>query len=179
MAKTGLLVIDMQVGLFEGEPPRHDADGVVSRINALARAVRAKGGSVVLVQHEDDEAYAHGSREWQLLPTLDRCPEDLKVRKTACDSFYRSDLDKVLRERGIDRLLVTGCATDFCVDTTIRSAASKDYEVIVVADGHTTKDRPHITAEAVIAHHNWVWSNLILPGRVIRVMPTVELLAHL
>jgi nicotinamidase-related amidase len=179
MAKTGLLVIDMQVGLFEGKVPRHDADGVVERINTLACAVRAKGGSVVFVQHEDDEAYSHGSREWQLLPTLDRRPGDVYVRKTACDSFYRSDLDKVLRERGIGRLLATGCATEFCVDTTIRSAASKDYEVIVVADGHTTKDRPHIAAEAVIAHHNWVWSNLILPGRVIRVMPTAELLAHL
>jgi nicotinamidase-related amidase len=177
MAKTGLLVIDMQVGLFEGEPPRHDADGVVSRINALARAVRAKGGSVVLVQHEDDEAYAHGSREWQLLPTLDRSPEDLKVRKTACDSFYRSDLDKVLRERGIDRLLVTGCATDFCVDTTIRSAASKDYEIVVVADGHTTKDRSHLKAEAIIAHHNWMWARLILPGRPVAVAKAEELLS--
>jgi len=179
MARTGLLVIDMQVGLFEGESPRHNADDVIRRINALARAVRGKGGSVVLVQHEGDEAYAHGSREWQLLPTLDRCPEDLKVRKTACDSFYRSDLDKLLRERGIDRLLVTGCATDFCVDTTIRSAASKDYEIIVVADGHTTKDRSHLKAEAIITHHNWMWENLILPARPVKVVPTSEVLGAL
>ena len=38
-------------------------------------------------------------------------------------------------------LLVTGCATDFCVDTTVRVAASRDYEIVVVADGHTTADR--------------------------------------
>ncbi len=178
MAKTGLLVIDMQVGLFQGEP-RHDADGVVERINALARAVRAKGGSVVFVQHEDEGAFARGDPMWQLLPTLDRRPGDAAVSKTACDSFYRSGLEMVLRERNIDRLLVTGCATDFCVDTTIRSAASKDYDIVVVADGHTTRNRPYLDAQTIITHHNAMWSNLILPGHPVRVAPTEELLFSL
>jgi nicotinamidase-related amidase len=178
MAKTGLLVIDMQVGLFQGEP-RYDAKGVVERINLLARAVRAKGGSVVFVQHEDEGAFACGEPMWQLLPTLDRHPGDATVGKTACDSFYRSDLDKVLRERNIDRLLVTGCATDFCVDTTIRSAASKDYDVIVVADGHTTRNRPYLDAQTIIRHHNAMWSSLILPGHPVRVASTTELLSSL
>ncbi len=175
---TALLVIDMQVGLFEGEP-RYDADGVVRRVNALARAVRAGGGAVVFVQHEDEGSLVHSAPGWQLLPTLDRRPEDATVCKTACDSFYRSDLDRVLCERKIKRLLVTGCATDFCVDTTIRSAASKDYEVVVVSDGHTTKDRPHLDAKTIITHHNWMWANLILPGRPVRVVPTNELVASL
>ena len=96
---TGLVVIDMQVGLFEGEPPCHDADGVVDRINALAVDTRAKGGSVFFVQHENDKSYAPGARLWQLLPTLDRQPEDVTVGKTACDCFYRSDLERRLRER--------------------------------------------------------------------------------
>jgi nicotinamidase-related amidase len=176
---TGLLVIDMQVGLFAGTPARHDADGVVARLNALASAVRAKGWPVVFVQHEDDGGLVWGSPEWQLLPALDVRPEDARVRKTACDSFYRSDLDRVLRALGVRRLLVGGCATDFCVDTTIRAAASKDYEVVVVADGHTTKDRAHATAQTIIAHHNWMWSNLILPGNPVRVVPTEALLTQM
>ncbi len=178
MAKTGLLVIDMQVGLFEGDP-RYDADGVIERINALAGAVRAAGGRVVFIQHEDDGAYVHGAPGWKLLSSLDSRPEDIYVRKTACDSFYRSDLEKVLRERGVERLLMTGCATDFCVDTTIRSAASKDYEVVAVADGHTTKNRPYLDAETIIRHHNSMWSGLILPGRPVKVLPTSELLGTL
>jgi nicotinamidase-related amidase len=176
--KTALLAVDMQVGLFEGEP-RHDADGVVARINALARAVRAKGGIVIFIQHEDDGTLTHGEPAWQVLPALDRRPDDPTVRKIACDSFYRSDLESILRERGITRLLMTGCATDFCVDTTIRSAASKEYEVVVIADGHTTKDRPHLPAEKIIEHHNWMWANLILPGRPVKVLPTSELLSTL
>jgi len=46
-----LLVIDMQVGLFTGAP-RHDADGVVGRINALGRVVRQSGGLVIFIQHD-------------------------------------------------------------------------------------------------------------------------------
>jgi nicotinamidase-related amidase len=178
MTKTGLLVIDMQVGLF-ADGLRVDAEGVVSRINALARAVRAGGGHVVFVQHEDEGSFVRGEPAWELLPTLDCQAGDATVSKTACDSFYRSDLDRVLRERGIRRLLVTGCATDFCVDTTIRSAASKDYDVIVVADGHTTKDRPHLDARTIITHHNSMWSNLILPEHPVRVVPARDLLADL
>ncbi len=40
-----LLVIDIQVGLFEGDPPRLDADGVIRRVNEIAKAVRTTGGS--------------------------------------------------------------------------------------------------------------------------------------
>jgi nicotinamidase-related amidase len=176
---TGLVVIDMQVGLFEGEPPCHDAVGVVERINTLARAVREKGGSVFLIQHENDTSYAPGARLWQLLPALDHQSGDVYVGKTACDCFYQSNLEESLHARGIDRLLVTGCATELCVDTTIRVAASKDYEVVVVGDGHTTKNRPVLKAEEIIAHHNWVWSILLIPGRSIKVVATAELLLNL
>src|SRR5215471_12124283 len=60
-----------------------------------------------------------------------------------------------------DRVLVTGWATDFCVDATVRSAVSIGHHVVVVGDGHTRSDRPHLDAPTVITHHNWVWSGLI------------------
>jgi hypothetical protein len=81
---TALLVIDMQTGLFEGEPPRHDAQGTVRRINAVARAVRATGGIVIFIQHED-KVMKPNSDAWQLLPALERSEADLTVRKKACD----------------------------------------------------------------------------------------------
>jgi len=176
----GLLVIDMQVGLFAGAS-RYDADGVVRRANDLAHAVRAKGGAVIFVQHDGAEKTGLEPQTpgWEVLPALDRRPTDLVVRKTACDSFYRSGLDAILRERKITRLLVTGCATDFCVDTTIRSAASKDYDVVVASDGHTTADRPHLSAEQIIEHHNRMWANLILPGHPVTVVKTEELLREI
>jgi nicotinamidase-related amidase len=176
-----LLVIDMQAGLFVPETPRHDADGTVERINALAAAVRRAGGTVVFVQHDGPpgDAFEPGNEGWRLLPSLDKQAGDPVVHKRACDAFYETDLGETLRARGSTRLLVTGCATDFCVDTTIRAAASRDYEVVVVEDGHTTADRPHVDALSVMRHHNWVWQNLIHPRVRIEVIPASVLVALL
>ena len=174
-----LLVIDMQVGLFVADTPRYDADGIVARINMLAAAVREAGGAVVFIQHDgpSGDTFEPGSEGWRLLPSLDRRVGDPVVHKRACDAFYETDLAETLRTRGATRLLVTGCATDFCVDTTIRAAASRDYEVVVVEDGHTTADRPHVDALSVMRHHNWVWQNLIHPRRPIEVIPARDLIA--
>jgi nicotinamidase-related amidase len=185
MSRSGggvvLLVIDMQVGLFVPETPRHDADGTVERINTLAAAVREAGGTVVFVQHDGPpgDTFEPGSEGWRLLPSLDRRAGDPVVHKRACDAFYETDLGATLQSRAATRLLVTGCATDFCVDTTIRAAASRDYDVVVVEDGHTTADRPHVDALSVMRHHNWVWRNLIHPRTRIEVVPTSDLVAGL
>jgi nicotinamidase-related amidase len=174
-----LLVIDMQVGLFGADTPRHDTEGTVGRINELARAVRRAGGVVVFVQHNGPpgDVFEPGRDGWRLLPALEQLPSDPVVHKRACDAFYETDLAQVLDRHGATRLMMTGCATDFCVDTTIRAAASRDYDVTVVEDGHTTADRPHVDALSVIRHHNWVWQNLIHPKVQVKVEPAARLVA--
>ena len=174
-----LLIVDMQVGCFAGEPPRFDPEGTVQRINALAAATRAEG-VVVFIQHTAaEDGFTRGSEAWQLLPTLDIRPEDIVMEKAACDSFLETGLDAMLTERGVSEVIIVGCATDFCVDTTIRSAASHGYSVVVAKDGHTTRDRPHLSAQGVITHHNYIWSDLLLPkGRKVRVITTEALLAE-
>ena len=176
-----LLVIDMQVGLFGADTPRHDAEGVVARINALAGAVRQASGIVIFVQHDGPpgDIFEPGSDGWRLLPSLERRDDDLVVHKRACDAFYETDLAEVLDKHGATRLIVTGCATDFCVDTTVRAAASRDYDMVVVEDGHTTADRPHVDSVSVIRHHNWVWQNLIHPRRQIQVIPATGVIAQI
>jgi len=166
----------MQVGLFEGDPPRHDADGVVQRINEIAKEVRATGGIVIFIQHEDNGGFRRETKNWEILPTLERIDIDRLVYKRACDSFYETELGDLLKKQNVQQIIVTGCATDFCVDTTIRAAASRDYEVIVVADGHTTKDRPHLDAISIIRHHNWMWENIILPRSKVKVLPAESVL---
>jgi len=171
-----LLVIDMQVGLFEGDPPRYDADGVIQRVNEIAKSTRATGGTVIFIQHEDNGGLKRGTRGWEILPSLERKDSDPIVHKQACDSFYETGLTDVLKKHGVQQLIVTGCATDFCVDTTVRAAASRNYEVVVVKDGHTTKDRPHLNAKSIIDHHNWMWESLILPRSEVRVLPASSLI---
>jgi nicotinamidase-related amidase len=175
-----LLVIDMQVGCFAGEPRRRDEAGTVARINRLAQAIRP-AGLVVFVQHaEPADGYAPGSADWQLLATLDRQPGDLFSEKTGCDAFLETDLHGRLRARGVTDLVIAGCATDFCVDTTVRAAAALRYRVTVAKDAHTTRDRPHLDAVRIIEHHNYMWAELQLPRQAkVRVVDTAALLAEL
>jgi len=109
---------------------------------------------------------------------LERQNGDMVVHKRACDAFYETDLSDILHKHDARQLIVTGCATDFCVDTTVRAAASRDYEIVVVEDGHTTGDRPHVDAVSVIRHHNWVWQNLIHPRRQIKVLPAASVIGR-
>ncbi len=171
-----MLVVDMQVGLLSGKP-KHDLPGVVERINHLAVRVRERSGTVIFVQHcggkgDDFEPETPG---WALLPELDRDPADIVIQKTLNDPFAGTDLATRLKEIAPDRVFITGWATDFCVDATVRSAVSNHHNVVVVSDAHTLNDRPHLDAESVIHHHNWVWSQLIT-RRSIRLARTDELL---
>lgn len=175
-----LLVIDMQVGLFR-TVSRYDEEGVVRRINALSSAVREAGGTVVFIQHDGDqgELLEPGSGDWEIMPELVREPDEIVVRKRACDAFYETDLQNILEQLDARPLIITGCATDFCVDTTVRAAANRDFEVIVAEDGHTTADRPHLDAVSIMKHHNWMWANLILPYSQVKVLPTQDILDQL
>jgi nicotinamidase-related amidase len=174
-----LLIVDMQVGCFTGEPPRFDQEGTVQRINALAAATRRDGVAVFIQHTATEDGFTRGSDAWRLLPALDIRPEDIVVEKAACDAFLETGLDAILKQRGVSEVIIVGCATDFCVDTTVRSAASHGYAVVVAKDAHTTRDRPHLSAQGVITHHNYIWSDLLLPrGRKIRVITTEALVAE-
>ena len=174
---TTLIIIDMQAGLFTKDKPRHNSENVISNINTLAEAVRKNSGRVIFIQHNDPagELFERGSDAWQLLPTLERLPDDKIVHKTACDSFYRSELKSVLDADKTGSLIITGCATDFCVDTTLRAALSYDYNIVAASDGHTTNAKPYADAETIIEHHNYLWQNLVHPVLQVKVMQTSEI----
>lgn len=162
--RSALVVIDMQEALFSDETPRYDLLGLVCRLNKLADDVRKSGGAVIYVQHDgpEDGPLHPASSGWQLLGSLDVGPDDIRVRKTSCDAFLGTNLDDVLRQ--FDQIIITGCATDYCVDTTVRSALAKGYRTVVPSDGHTTFNRPHLSAEKIIEHHNVIWADFIAPN---------------
>ena len=171
-----IVVVDMQVGLLSG-PPKRDLPGVVDRINRLTDSVRARSGTVIFVQHcgGRGDKFEPETPGWDFLPELRRTQADLVVRKTLNDPFARTDLNATLEKLAPDRVLVTGWATDFCVDAAVRSAVSHGYNVVAVADGHTVSDRPDLDAYTVIRYHNWIWSNLFT-DRSVKVASTDELL---
>ena len=94
-----------------------------------------------------------GSDTWQLIDELIIEVGDVKMSKTTCDSFYQTDFQAILDEKRVTAIVITGCVTEFCVGTTIRSTVSKIYNTAVISDRHTTGDRDHLDAKSIIEHH--------------------------
>lgn len=166
-----LLVIDVQRGLFETSPPPADADGVIAGINALAGRARSRGVPVIHVQHERAGGMEPESSGWQLDPRLDVADGDRRIRKSTPDSFLRTGLDEVLAFLGVEELVICGYATEFCVDTTTRSAAAHGYAVTLAADAHTTHDKAHASAAQIRTHHNATLPDITSFGPRIRAVP--------
>lgn len=166
---AALLVIDVQRGLFETQPPPAEAAATIARINALAERARAAGAPVLLIQHEGQRGFlTHASDDWQLDPRLRTAAGDERVRKTTPDSFLGTDLQSRLHDLRVDRLVIAGYASEFCVDTTVRRAAALGYPVTLAADAHTTHDKPHAEAARIREHHNLTLSNLTSFGPPVR-----------
>lgn len=167
--KRALLVIDVQQGLCDGATAPFELDAVIARINAVAAKARAAGAPVIFIQHEGRAGYLeHATSGWQLHHALRVDPIDLTVRKTAADSFHRSELQAVLEHHGVTELVVCGMHTEFCVDTTIRRALALGYPVVLVADAHTSEGSAVLSPAQVIAHHTDVLSSMSSFGPRVR-----------
>ena len=163
-----VVVVDMQNGVFK--TPRFDREGRVAAINQLIAAA----DRTIFIQHLDDDMQP-GTDAWQILPELHQPPGAHYINKEACDSFWNTELDALLQQLNATSFVICGCATDYCVDTTIKVGSSKGYMISVAADAHTTSNRRWATAEQLIEQHNEVWANLILPGNKVQVASTTDI----
>jgi nicotinamidase-related amidase len=162
--QTALLVIDVQNDVVGGS---HNRDEVVANIASLVDRARAEDVPVVWVQHSSEYMPRH-SDGWNIVPELDQAESEPVVHKTYADSFEETDLESVLADRGIGRLVVAGAQTDECIRSTLHGAIVRGYDAILVADAHTTEDQSEYgapTPDKVIAHTNLYWKFHTAPGR--------------
>ena len=183
-ARTALVVIDLQRGTVAMPTGPHPASDVVTRAAALADALRAAGGTVVLVRvtpsedgrdalrpRTDMPAQHPGPRppDWaEIVPELGPEPGDLVITKRQWGAFYGTELDLQLRRRGIDTIVLAGISTNVGVESTARDAFERGYEQVFVEDAMTARspdDHAH-TLQTVFA-------------RIGRVRSTAEVLAAL
>ena len=150
--RAALLVMDYQNGIVGmlGEPD--DLLALAADAVATARRAGANVGYVrVAFEDADLEAIPPTSRMGQRVASSgaafhadspntavhDRvAPEngDIIVRKTRVGAFSTTDLDRQLRERGVDTLILAGISTSGVVLSTVRDASDRDYRVLVLAD---------------------------------------------
>jgi nicotinamidase-related amidase len=171
---TALVVIDMQAILFEPEPP--ETEEVVARINGLATRARLAGVPVVWVQHETAAGdLVADTPGWRLHAGLATEPSDLFVRKKMSDAFLRTTLHDLLAERDVRHVTVCGYSSEFCVDSSVRGAASRGYAVTLAADAHTSHDKPHATGLQIRLHENETLRNISSFHVTIDAVPAAEI----
>jgi nicotinamidase-related amidase len=175
--KTALLVIDVQVAMFAEDEKPHEHERMLGNVRALIDRARSSGSPVIFVRHEHATypAMMRGAEGWQVHPAVAPEPGEAIVDKQACDSFYGTGLEELLRRRGIEHLVIAGMQTEMCVDTGCRSALHRDFDVTLGADAHSTWSRPEIDAASIIAHHNWALHQIPHPTKEIVVRPTAEI----
>lgn len=170
---TALVVIDVQNGVVTGA---HERDSVVANISTLVDKARDEGVPVVWVQHSAEDM-PQGSEAWQYVPELARDESEPLVHKIYGDSFEGTDLEDVLAQAGVGRLVVSGAQSDACIRSTIHGAFTRGYDVTLVGDAHTTEDLSTYGApspDQVIAHTNLYWGFQDAPGRTAGVTETKD-----
>jgi nicotinamidase-related amidase len=128
---------------------------------------RAENVPLVWIQHSGDDL-PEGSEGWRYVPELTQQESEPVVHKRYGDSFDDTDLEAVLAERKVGRLVVAGAQTDECIRSTLHGAIVRGYDATLVSDAHTTEDLSPWGApppDKVIAHTNLYWENHTAPGR--------------
>jgi len=142
-----LLVIDMQNYFHRIAQP------VLKNILNVIQTCRSRNIPVIFTQHghtdpDSDggilgewwgELIVAGTEDWKFLPEMKTETKDVVIAKKRYSAFFGTDLDKILRSRGIQDLAISGVMTNLCCETTARDAFMRDYRVFFLIDGTATR----------------------------------------
>ncbi len=169
-ARTALINVDLQNCFVENSPiASPDGPKIVDCVNRLARCCRAHAVAVVHTAHRlrpdrsntgvlgeilpvvNDGIIDHGSATGAYHPALEIDDRDILLEKPRFGAFHGTDLELILRNRGIDTVIVSGIATNVCCETTAREANVRDFRVIFLRDGTACHSIGDLTASDIQA----------------------------
>ena len=151
---TALIVVDLQKGLVGGDF-LHPIEEIISRTRASLDVFRAKNLPVVLVNvagrapgrteqgARSNTIYAEGWMDF--VPELDRQPGDITITKRSSGAFATTNLEAVLKARGVTQVVVTGIVTSNGVEATARQAYEQGFNVTLALDAMTDlREEAHV-----------------------------------
>jgi nicotinamidase-related amidase len=156
MSDTALLIIDMQVGNFSEPDPVYKGNELLAKVKSLIAKAHSAQTPIIYVQNNggkgDPDEY--GTPGWEIHPMIQPTEGDTVIQKQTPDAFHETSLHNELSSRQINRLVIAGLQTEYCIDTTCRRAFTLGYEVTLVKDAHSTWDSSYLKARQIIDHHN-------------------------
>lgn len=164
--RSALLILDVQ--RYFSDPGSHahipSLPPVIDRIGELESAFVAAGLPVILTRHINTDEDAGLLGKWwkdlirpgtgraEIVPGLGQ-EAAVVVDKTQYDAFHGTDLEDILRDRGVTQVVITGVLTHLCCETTARSAFVRGFTVFMPVDGTATYDEDfHFGSLLNLAH---------------------------
>lgn len=154
MSNQALLVVDVQEDMVNGEY----AGAMTSRESVLANIVTAIGkadaADVQIIFIRDRDVNGGSGPGFEVHSGLPQPAGSVTIDKSNNNAFTRTLLGPFLQERGIEHLVICGMQSEYCIDTAVRAAVGRDFDVTLLEDAHTTVDSALLSGEQIIGHTN-------------------------
>ena len=147
---TGLVVIDVQKAFNRQNWGKRNNPGAETQIAVLLAGWRDKGLPVFHVRHASAHAaglFREGKESFEFKPEAKPIDGEPVYKKSVNSSFIGTWLEKDLRARGVDTLVIVGLTTNHCVSTTARMSGNFGFKTFVVEDATATFDRMGMKGE--------------------------------
>lgn len=160
MKNSVLLVVDVQQSMVENHP--YNESNVLSNIKALISLCRENGVEVIYVRHDGGtgDELERGSDGWQIWKDIEPHASEKIFDKCFNSAFRGTGLAAYLDSKKIQRIILAGLQTEYCIDTTCKVAFEYGYEVLIPEESTSTYDNEYFSGEKIVEYYTHkIWKD--------------------